>query len=111
MDTVSALTERLIAENASAEMSQGEYNRRYDSFSERYDKAEKRCEALKRRKVTLQFEVDMVECFMTEVRLMPELPTGFSESHWNALVDHVTVYADDRMIFTFKNGSEITENL
>ena len=40
---------------------------------------------------------------------MPELPTGFNESHWNALVDHVTVYADDRMVFSFKNGSEITE--
>ena len=52
----------------------------------------------------------MVECFTTEIRLMPELPTGFSESHWNALIDHVTVYADDRMVFTFKNGSEITEN-
>ncbi len=111
MDTVSALTERLIDENASTAMSQDEYSRRYDGFSERYDKAEKRCEALKRRKVTLQFEVDMVECFMTEIRLMPELPTGFSESHWNALVDHVTVYADDRMVFTFKNGSEITENI
>lgn len=44
------------------------------------------------------------------IRLMPELPIGFSESHWNALVDHVTVYADDRMVFSFKNGSEITEN-
>ena len=52
----------------------------------------------------------MIECFMTEIRLMPELPIGFSESHWNALVDHVTVYADDRMVFSFKNGSEITEN-
>lgn len=51
----------------------------------------------------------MVECFMTEICLMPELPTGFNASHWNALVDHVTVYADDKMVFTFKNGSEITE--
>lgn len=87
------------------------YPVRYDGFSVRYNKAEKRCEALKRRKVTLMFEVDMIECFMTEICLMPELPTGFSESHWNALIDHVTVYADDRMVFTFKNGSEITENI
>jgi site-specific DNA recombinase len=110
MDTVSALTKRLIAENASTAMSQDEYNRKYDGLAERFDTAEKRCDALKRRKVTLAFEVDMIECFMTEIRLMPELPTGFNESHWNALVDHVTVYADDRLVFTFKNGSEITEN-
>jgi len=109
MDTVSVLTQKLIAENASTAMSQDEYNRKYDGFAERYDKAEKRRDALKRRKVTLAFEVDMIECFMTEIRLMPELPTGFNESHWNALIDHVTVYADDRMVFTFKNGSEITE--
>ncbi len=110
MDTVSALTKRLIAENASTAMSQDEYNRKYDSLAERYNKAEKRCDALRRRKATLAFEVDMIECFMTEICLMPELPTGFNESHWNALVDHVTVYADDRMVFSFKNGSEITEN-
>jgi hypothetical protein len=36
------------------------------------------------------------------------LEINFSETLWNAAVDHVTVYADERLVFRFKNGSEIT---
>ena len=35
----------------------------------------------------------------------------FTESLWNGLVDHVTVYADERLVFTFKNGKEVTVSL
>ena len=35
----------------------------------------------------------------------------FTESLWNGLVDHVTVYADERLVFTFKNGKEVTISL
>ena len=111
MDTVSALTQKMITKNASTAMSQEEYNRRYDGYAERFDKAQKRYDALQGRKVTLAFEVDIIECFMTEIRLLPELPVTFDASLWNVFVDHVTVYDDDRLVFTFKNGSEITETL
>ena len=109
MDAVSALTQKLISENASTAMSQDEYNERYDGYAERFDKAQKRYDTLQGRKVTLAFEVDIIECFMTEIRLLPELPVTFDASLWNALIDHVTIYDDDRLVFTFKNGSEITE--
>lgn len=111
MDTVSALTQKLITENASTAMSQEEYNRRYDGYAERFDKAQKRYDALQGRKVTLAFEVDIIECFMTEIRLLPELPVTFDASLWNVFIDHVTVYDDDRLVFTFKNDNEITETL
>ncbi len=33
------------------------------------------------------------------------------EETWNALIDHVTVYEDSKLVFTFKNGTEVTELL
>ena len=31
----------------------------------------------------------------------------FSEALWNAAVDHMTVYAENQLVFHFKNGSDI----
>jgi len=109
MDTVSILTQKLIAENASTAMSQGDYNERYDSYTERYEKAQHRYDSLQKRKQTLAFEIDVIECFMTEIRLLQDLPVQFDEALWNAFVDHVTIHTDDRLVFSFKNGIEITE--
>lgn len=46
--------------------------------------------------------------FMFELRDADELPiTFFDERLWNGLIDHVTVYDDERLVFHFKDGSEI----
>ena len=39
------------------------------------------------------------------------LPLTFDEKLWNGTVDHVTVYADERVVFRFKDGKEITTRL
>lgn len=39
------------------------------------------------------------------------LPIAFNESLWNAAIDHVTVCADERVIFHFKDGKDIAELL
>ena len=62
----------------------------------------------------------------TAKKLMP-IPKGYVvltrestsvKSQWieqentrHALVDHVTVHEDGRLVFTFKNGTEVTELL
>ena len=39
------------------------------------------------------------------------LPLEFSERLWHNLIDKVTVYADRRVVFRFRNGAEIKEKL
>ena len=39
------------------------------------------------------------------------LPLTFDEKLWNGTVDHVTVYPDERVVFRFKDGKEITTRL
>ena len=48
---------------------------------------------------------------MFELRELEELPIVFDEKLWHELVDHVTMYADERLVFRFKDGSEISEQL
>ena len=49
--------------------------------------------------------------FMFELRELGELPIAFDERLWHGLIDHVTVYHDERLVFHFKDGSEIIEQL
>ena len=48
---------------------------------------------------------------MFELREMDALPIEFNEKLWNGLVDHVMVYNDERLVFHFKDGSKIAEQL
>ena len=38
-------------------------------------------------------------------------PIEFDEKLWNAVVDRVTVYNDDRLVYSLKDGTEITIEL
>ena len=38
-------------------------------------------------------------------------PIEFDEKLWHAVVDKVTVYNDDRLVFSWKDGTEITIEL
>jgi site-specific DNA recombinase len=111
MDEISILTERLISRNASVAVSQDEYNRQYDAYAARFDKAKAKCDKLNSKKVTRSFEADILECFITEINTLPELPIVFSEALWHGVIDHVTVYEDERLVFSFKSGMKITEPL
>lgn len=42
---------------------------------------------------------------------LEEIPVTFKESLWYTLVDHATVYADERIVFCFKDGTEVTTML
>lgn len=46
-----------------------------------------------------------------ELTELKELPIAFDEKLWNAAIDHVTIYADERVTFHFKDGKDITKTL
>ena len=44
--------------------------------------------------------------FLFEIGEYDVLDTEWSDSRFNAIVDHITVHNDGRLVFTFRNGSE-----
>ena len=48
---------------------------------------------------------------MFELGELTALPLTFDEKLWNGTVDHVTVHPDERVVFRFKDGKEITTRL
>ena len=111
MDTVTMLITRLINENASVAMSQEEYSKQYDAYAERFEKAQARYEKLQAEKQAAIAEADTIAQTMKEIASVQELPIEFEEHLWFALIDRVTAYRDERIVFRFKTGQEITEQL
>ena len=48
-----------------------------------------------------------IERFIESVKDLPELITEFDESLWAALVDSMTVYSKDRIVFRMTCSMEI----
>ena len=48
---------------------------------------------------------------MFELGELDTLPVVFDEKLWHGTIDHVTVHADERVVFMFKDGKEIVTRL
>ncbi len=111
MEIVSELVKRLINENAATPMNQDEYIERHDGYTNRFNKAKAEYEKLQKEMEERKIKADAISGFMFEISELDELPIEFDEKLWNAVVDTVTVYEDERLVFKFKNGAEIEERL
>ena len=83
-----------------------------DALAERYHAAQDRLDELQKLKITRSFQDDVLECFMFEIKAIDNsLPLEFTDRFWNNQIDRVMVYHDGRMVFRFKNGTEVEETL
>ena len=105
---VSDLVQQCIYENARVAMDQEDYQKRYTSLTERFNKAKARLEEVMAEIQHRQFQRAGMEAFLRSFEQQPEQLTEFNKECWCALVDFATVYAKDDIRFTFKNGQEIS---
>jgi len=107
-DVVAGLIEKCVQENASIEQNQEEYDRRYTALTDRYEGLQKKKAALEKERMDKEAKADVLSGFLFELGELDWLDMEFSPQRWNAIVDHVTVHYDDRLVFSFRNGSEVT---
>jgi len=50
----------------------------------------------------------ILEGFISDIEKRPLIITEFDENLWLAVIDRVTVGRDDTMVFSFRNGAEVT---
>ena len=109
MELTAELIKRLIAENANSPLNQVNFNREYDGLVERFTKATEKCEKLQRQKLRRLHQSDITSSFATEIKALPKLNIQYSDRLWLNLIDTATVYGDEKIVFRFKNGTEIEE--
>ena len=108
MDAVSDMIKKLVNGNASQAVSQTLYTERYNKLVEKYEIMQSRYDALRQEKERRQIQADAISGCLFALSELDLLQITFSEALWNATVEHVTVYADEKLVFQFKNGAEVT---
>ncbi len=110
MSDTEVLIKKLIESNSGHKAVEN-YNERYDAYCERYNATKQKFEETQHLKITRSFQVDIIECFMFEIKNLPNLPITYSDRLWMALIDKVIVMPNETLIFVFKNGQKIIEEL
>ena len=111
LDLLSGMIRNCIMMNASATVSEREYLQQYAELTRQYEEQKERYEALQVRRKQMNETAIIFGGMLFELWELEDVPVTFKESLWRTLVDHATVYTDERIVFHFKDGTEITAML
>ena len=107
LDLLSGMIRNCIMMNATAAMTEQEYQTQYRELSIRYEATKAEYESLLVRRKEMEELAIVIGGMLFRLTELPDIPATFDDALWHTLVDHVTVYNDERIAFTFTDGTEI----
>lgn len=113
-EELTAVTEMLrlcIEENATNNVTEETYRATHADLCRRFEETEARLTSLQKQRDRMKADAIAIGGMMFELGELDALPVDFDEKLWNGTIDHVTVHADERVVFRFKDGKEITTKL
>ena len=113
-EELTAVTEMLrlcIEENATNTMTEETYRATHAELCSRFEETEAKLATLQRQRDKMNADAITIGGMMFELGELDALPVDFDEKLWNGTIDHVIVYADERVVFVFKDKAEITITL
>ena len=108
MDLLTEMIRQTVMQNASASVTEDEYRRRYNDLTDRFRTEEEKHKRLTERRKRMVAESIAIGGMLAELTELEAPPIEFDEKLWHSVVDRVTVYNDDRLVYSLKDGSEIT---
>ena len=106
-EVVMGLIRKVISDNAQKAMDQAEYERKYNGYCERYEAARLRLAEIGELRLGRIAKRTKISLFLKELASREGLVAEFDEELWYATVDHVAVYEDKRMVFTFRDHTQV----
>ena len=107
IQVVAGLVSQCIKENATTQQSQEEYTQKYNRLVKRYERAVERLN-----KATAEHDSRMqrdreLRIFIGAIKEQPLVLEIWDEELWLTLLETATVHSDSKIIFRFKDGTEI----
>ena len=93
--------------SSTRKLNQNNYLRKYEGYVNKYAALESWMEGLKKEWESREIKFDIFSGFLFELSELDSLPLEFDTKLFHSLVDYAMVYHDGRMVFTFRNGTEI----
>jgi len=97
--------------SASNTITEEEYHAKHSELCARFQQTEEKPNGLRQQREQMQNDAIAIGGMLFELTELDTLPITFNEKLWNAAIDRVTVYADGRVVFHFKDGKDIAELL
>lgn len=111
LDTITEMLRACIAGNANNTISEETYRATYADLCHRFEETEAKLISLRTQREKMKADAVIIGGMMFELGELDALPLAFDEKLWQGTIDHVTVYADERVVFCFKDGKEIVTKL
>ncbi|MEG2595446.1 MAG: zinc ribbon domain-containing protein, partial [Ruthenibacterium sp.] len=108
---VMELIQKCVAENASTAQNQTEYAKKYSELAVKYEAATKKTEALMAQKADQISQKEKIAQFLETLRQADDCITEYDDSKWNILLESLTVYTKERLLFKFKDGTEVLQSI
>lgn len=109
--SVTGMLRTCIARNAANSMSEEAYHTTYASLCSRFEETEFKLNSLRHQRDKMKADSITIGGMMFALGELDTLPIDFDENLWQGTVDHVTVYADERVVSHFKDRKEIATRL
>lgn len=98
---------RYMEENTRQIQDQEEYNRRFTELDAECKKAEEEITRLKEEILEQFARKEQIRRCLNELKQCGNILEEFDVDLWNSMVEYVTVFTDKRLIFLFRDGTEI----
>lgn len=96
-----------MEENTRQIQDQTEYNRRFSELDAECKKAEEEIEAVQKEILTQSGRKEQIRRCLDELRECGDILEEFDMNLWNSMVESVTVYTEGKLVFLFRDGTEI----
>ena len=111
LTTITGMLRLCITENAANTVTEETYRATHAELCSRFEETEAKLAALQKQRDKMKADAITIGGMMFELGELDTLPVTFDEKLWQGTIDHVTVHADERMVFHFKDGKEIVTRL
>ena len=111
LTTITGMLRLCIAENAANTVTEETYRTTHAELCNRFEETEAKLAALQKQRDKMKADAITIGGMMFELGELDTLPVIFDEKLWHGTIDHVSVHADERVVFMFKDGKEIVTRL
>ena len=107
IEEIAEMIQNFIKKNMHQSQSQEEYNDRYSSLVERYEKAVAKHDKLEQETERRKSKARQIATFVDQLKNAPVSLGEWDSQVWSLLLEKGTVYRDGSITFEFRNGKEI----
>ena len=97
-----------MEENTRQIQNQEEYNRRFSEQDAECKRAEEQITQLKEEILAQSGKKEQVSRCLDELRKCRDTIEKFDRNLWNTMIESVTVYADKKLVFLFRDETNVT---